>query len=106
MAKKLLEYKNEEALEILADIIEPISKIASDKRIRVAFKESKITAIKVLLKHHNSALIDILAVYEGVPREEFSANAVQIIAKALSLFNDKEIMSVFTSLGQNEESST
>lgn len=106
MAKKLLEYTNEEALEKLADIIEPISEFASDKRIRVAFKESKITAIKILLKHHNSALIDVLAVYEGIPREEFSANAVQIITMTLRLFSDEEIMSVFTSLGQNEASST
>jgi hypothetical protein len=106
MAKKLLEYTNEEALERLADIIEPISEIASDKRFRVAFKGSRINAIKVLLKHHKSALIDILAIYEGIPREEFSANVVQIITMALRLFSDEEIMSVFTSLGQNEASST
>lgn len=106
MAKKLLEYTNEEALERLADIMDPISEIAGDKRFKIAYKESKIAGVKILLKHHNSALIDVLASYEGVAREEFSANAVQIVAKALSLFNDKEIMSVFTSLGQNEASST
>lgn len=106
MAKKLLEYTNEEALEKLADIIEPISEIAGNKEFKKVYKESKIAAIQILLKHHPSALIDILAVYEGILREEFSANAVQIIAKALSLFNDKEIMSVFTSLEQNEANST
>ena len=106
MAKKLLEYTNEEALEKLADIMDPISEIVGDKRFKIAYKESKIAGIKILLKHHNSALIDVLASYEGVAREEFSANAVQIIAMALRLFNDKEMMSVFTLPGQNEASST
>lgn len=106
MAKKLLEYTNEEALERLADIIEPISEIASDKRVREAFRGPKIKAIEILLRHHNSALIDVLASYEGIPREEFSANVVQIVSMALRLFYDEEIMSVFTSLGQNKASST
>lgn len=103
MAKKLSEYKNEEAAAILADILDPAFELISDNELKNALKESKINAAKFALKNHGRALIDILAIYEGIPREEYNVNAVGIIAKAFSILNDKDLMSAFTSQEQTAD---
>ena len=104
MAKKLSEYKNEEAAAILADILDPAFEIFSDKEFKKAMKESKIAAAKFALKNHGQAVIDVLAIYEGIPREEYNINALGIVAKIFAILNDKDLMSAFISQEQTAES--
>lgn len=103
MAKKLCEYQNEEAAEILADLIDPISEIASDKDVKENFKSSKMKTAKIILKKHGKPLIDILSIYEGIPREEYHVNPIGLVRKTFNILNDKDVMSVFTSQEQTEE---
>lgn len=94
--KKLTEYRNEEAADILADLIETVSTILTDKEIKESFQENKIKAVKTALKKYGKEIIDLLAIYEGIPREEYSVSPVQIFSKTLAIINDKEFMSAFT----------
>ena len=48
--KKLSEYKDEEALDLLADIIEPVAFIFSDSEFIETLQENKLAAIE--LKPH------------------------------------------------------
>lgn len=94
--KKLIEYKNEEATAILADLIEPVGKIITDKEIKENLQDNKIQAVKTALKKYGKEIIDLLAIYEGIPREEYNVNPIQIFSKALAIANDKEFMAAFT----------
>lgn len=104
MAKKLSEYKNEEATAILADIIGPAAEIFSDDDIKKAFTGgSKKEAVKLALKKHGKELIDILAIYDGIPRDQYTVNPAQILGKSLAIINDPDLMSAFTLPEQTAE---
>lgn len=102
--KKLSEYQNEEALDILADLIEPAAKIFSDKAIEREWNSgNRIGAVKVAIKNHKSEVIDILAIMEGIPRDEYKCNVVTIPARLLEILNDPDLVDFF---GQQSQSGT
>lgn len=93
---KLSEYKNEQALDILADILEPSAKIFSDKDVKKAFETGdKIKGIKAAIKTHKSEIIEILAVLDGVPVAEYECNVLTLPIKLLEILNDTDLMSFF-----------
>lgn len=100
--KKLLEYENEEALDLLADIIEPAAEIFSDKRIEEAWKEDKRTkAVSIAIKNHKKSTLAILAALEGVPVEEYKCNILTLPSTVLALLSDAELMNFFKSQVQS-----
>ena len=68
---KLSEYQGEDALDLLADLIEPAGEIMSDKQIGDIFKENRFKAIGLAIKNHKRAVMQILATMDGVPVEEY-----------------------------------
>lgn len=100
--KKLSEYKNEEAIELLADIMEPVSEILADDEVKNTYRSgaNKIALVKVILKHHSKQVVDILAILDGIPREEYKCNVVTLPIKLIEIFNDEELTSFFESQSQ------
>lgn len=99
---KLSEYKNEDALDLLADILEPISKILVDKqvqRLNLDDAKGRMEAVKYLLKSHKKEIIEIMARIDNIPLEQYEANILTLPIKLLELFNDEELISFFRSQG-------
>lgn len=96
--KKISEYKNEDAIDLLADIIEPTAKIFANKELKKAInnKATKIELIKVALKNNKSDLIEILARLNGVDVDEYECTVMSIITDCLSIISDKELSDFFT----------
>lgn len=101
---KLSEYKNEAALDLLVDIAEPAAEIFADKEISEALKrgDKKIAVVKNAIKNHKKSVIEILAVLDGIPVEEYSCNVFTIPVKLLEILNDKDLIEFFTSAGQTK----
>jgi hypothetical protein len=95
--RKLSEIQNEEALDVLADILEPTIEIASDKEVKA--KEGRMATIQYVMKNHKSALLKILATLDGIPISEYKVNVIQIPVKVMELLNDKDLMDFFQSQG-------
>lgn len=102
---KLSEYKNEDAIDLLADLLEPTAKIFSDKELAsvVRNKGNKITAIKVALKNNKESVLEILARLEGVPVKEYECNIGTVIAQLVDIINDEVLADFFTSQSQKLE---
>ncbi len=99
--KKLSEYKDEDALELLADLITPISEIASDKKVISAFrKKSKLAGISVAIKQHKKAVMECLAILEGVSLEDYHCNIITLPKTILEIINDTELADFFVSQSQ------
>lgn len=95
---RLSEVKNEDALDMLADLIEPASEILADKKVQELIKtKNRGAIIKGLIKDHKKTIIEILAIIDGVPVEEYEVNVFTLPIKLLDLLNDKELVSFFTS---------
>ena len=107
--KKLSEYKDEESIEILADILDPVATIASDKDlvddIRKNFSKGnqRIRIISRALKTHKREVFEILAALERVPVEEYHCNMGTLPAQILNILNDKDLMSYFLSSVETED---
>lgn len=98
--RKLSEIKNEDALDAIVDMIDPIIELSQDEEFRNKFRDGdKKDAIKLAVKKHKSAVIALFAALDGEPIETYSINIMQIPARLLELFNDESITGFFQSQG-------
>ena len=100
---KLSEFRDDAALELIADIIEPATEILADPAIKEAFSRSKMAAIKVAIKSHKNAIREIVARLDGKNPKEYHFTALSLPVKLLSMFNDPDLQQLFTSSGQKED---
>lgn len=104
--KKLSQYQDEQALDLLADLLEPISIIAGDKNFTDAMRNGKrIAAVKIAVKNHKREVMEILATMEGTPIEDYHCNVLTVPMRLLEIMNDKDLLSVFTLQAQELEQS-
>lgn len=104
---KLSDYKGEQALDLLADIIEPIAMIMADKEIIAIANSGKpvIKIIKPMIKNHKKEVIEIMAVLDGEDPESYEKkiDIFTLPVKLVTIINDPYIKDLFTSQGQNKE---
>lgn len=98
--RKISDYKGEDALDLLADILEPATMILADPAIKAAFSRSKIEAVKVAIKKHKHEVLEILARMDGVTVEELDCNVMTLPARLLEILSDKQLMAFFTDAAQ------
>lgn len=107
--RKLSEIQNEEALDVLADLLDPIAEISKDKEIRKPsvddagnpIPKTRLEIAQIAIKRHKKAVLKILATLDGEPLETYSVNLVQIPLKVYELLNDEDMMDFFKSQGLN-----
>ena len=98
---KLSEMKNEQAIEVLADMFDPIVEIASDEKVISAARgNNKVLMVKVILKEHSRAVFELMALSDGVPVDEYECDVITLPMKLLDLFNRPELGFLFQSQGQ------
>lgn len=102
---KLSEIKGEQAIDALAELIEPAAMIFADEDIKNSAKagEPKLILVKKILKGHKAEVIKILAILDGEDPAEYEPNLLTLPAKLLEILNDPELTSLFTSQGQKTE---
>lgn len=109
---KLSEYRGEDALEIVANMIEPAAEIFGDKEFAKLWqsgdKAGRVQAAKHAIKAHKEAVIVFLAASDGVNVDDREAvenytkrlTVFTIPVKLLQILNDKDIIGLFSSQEQ------
>ena len=102
---KLREYKGEEALDVLADLIDPITEICQDTdMIQMLQDNGKVSnACKMLLKNHKKQVIEIMAAIDRKDPDEYQINVFTLPMKLLDILNDPDVQKLFTSQGQQRD---
>ena len=98
--KKLSDYRDDDALDLLADIIEPATEIFADAEVKNAFSKSKLAAVRVAIKRHKTELMQIMARMDGVAPEDFHCNVLTLPARLLQILSDEELTAFFTDAAQ------
>ena len=98
---KLSDYKNEDAVEVIADIIEPLSVVFTDEEIKK--EKNRMKAIAKALKKYKREVIQILARIDGVPVDEYECNAITLPIKVVEVLNEPDIQDFLISSGWMEE---
>ena len=105
---KLAEIKGDRALDVIAEIMEPIGNIATDKNsaniiAQLKNKETRLEVLKgnvpSLIKNHKKDLITILALLDNTSYKEYKAKMtlVSLIKDLVSLVTDEVFDELFTS---------
>lgn len=68
--RKLSEVKGEEALDVLAEIIEPIVTIINDEEVKAGFETNVAKSVSVALKKYKTEILQIFASINGKSVEE------------------------------------
>lgn len=107
---KASDIKGEKALDMLADMIEPATEILTDPEIKAAFeqKDTKLfSIIKMMIKGHKRAVIEILAAFDGEEPTEEYVNKIGLLTlpkKFMELLQDENLREVLPLSGQMKES--
>ena len=112
---KLSEVRGESTLDVLADLIEPVSSIMGDERTKALFEKSPTpegktaeeaaaerlrNAVPGIIRSHKGDVIAILAAVKQVSRSEYEEglNLATLMADLYELVNDEEFVSFFSSV--------
>lgn len=96
------ERTNEETLDLFADLLEPFSEILSDNAVSEPIRKGQkpIKAVKVAIKNHKNAVIEILALLDDKDPEEYKVNLFTLPVKLLELFSQPGVMELFIMQGR------
>lgn len=103
---RLEEAKGVDAIDLIADLIDPITDIAQDdeiQKITHAPNTPVLKIVKAILKLHKKEAVEILAILDGVPAEEYRGTVLTITKKLLSLISNPELQDFFGLSGQKTE---
>lgn len=102
--KKLSDYKGKEAIDLWADLLDPLTEIFTDKEVQQAIidKTSALTKAQVILKAHKADAVKILLKVDPTP-----IDGLNLIARLLSLALEIEHSEVFADFfGSSEQEKT
>ena len=98
--RKISEIKGEDALDVLADLLDPMSEICTDEKVKELFKErKKLNLATYILKKHKKSILTILALLEGVKPDEYKPSLAVLPVLVLQLLNDPDVIAVFRFAG-------
>lgn len=102
---KLSDYKNEKAMEKLADLLDPVARIANGKAVKSlrGSGASRIEIVQKLLRENPKEIIEILAILDDCPLDKYEVNIATLPVKLIELLNDPDVVSLFTLQGQSSE---
>ena len=95
--KLLSDYKNEEALDLLVEILEPATEMMSDKDVisKLYNKEQRMEGVKLMIAKHKRAVIHILAALDGCPDDQYEFGFFTLPTRLIEVLNDKELLTFF-----------
>lgn len=99
---KLSEFKGDEALNVLAELMEPVTEIMGDQGVRSLAQTEGTPVIKVahyVIKNHSE---NVFKIYEAMTKESReNATPQKLIKFILDIADDPELIDLFTTQGQN-----
>lgn len=96
--RKLSEVKGEEALDVLAEILEPIVTIINDEEVRAGFETNVAKSVSVALKKYKTEILEIFASINGKSVEETceEIDILSLPSYIVEILNEPEIQRLFT----------
>lgn len=100
---KLSDYKNEDALDVLADLFEPASVLMTDKAV-VNMMRMQQPAPKVatyIIRNHKKEIIQILAALDREDPETYQIGLLTLPVRLIEILNDPDLIELFHMQAQN-----
>lgn len=103
--KKLSDYKGEEAIELWADLIDPLTTILSDKEFTSGLKgKATLKMASEILKKYSHEAMEILTRIDPEPIDGMNM-LLRLVALLADIGANKEVIAFFGSAEQEKEGS-
>lgn len=93
--RKLSEIKGEEALDVIAEILVPITAIANDDEVKEGFETNVAKCISIMLKKYKAEVMHILAVVDGKKDEDLDFDILELTGSLVELLNEPAVQNLF-----------
>lgn len=104
---KLSEIKGEKALEVIGDLLDPISVMVMDPEFKkIIDSGNKMEVMKYLLKAHKKEVLTVLALINGEDPNNYEPSLVELPLMVMELFEDPNVMRLFGLQDQNKENAS
>lgn len=102
---KLSEIRGEKALDVISDLIEPITEIFADQEFASIIRSNKpkVLAVKCAIKKHKKAVLTVLAILDEEDPATYNPSLLSIPMKLLDVLNDPELAELFPSVPQTSD---
>ena len=95
--RKLSEIKGEEAIDVLAELLVPITEISKDEEVRAGFETNVAKCVSIALKKYKKEVMEMLAVINGKTVEE-TAEEIDVLSLPtylIEILSEPAIQSLF-----------
>lgn len=94
---RLSEFKDEKAIEVVAALMEPLSKITLNEKVQELYTKAAqpYEFAVAVLKNSASEIKDIFAILNGENPKSYHCDAATILRDTISLMSDPDLMSLF-----------
>lgn len=113
---RLSDVKGERTLDVIADLVEPVTSIAEDEAAAALFRRERVPegmtasqffakrvrrSLPTLLRGHKGDVIAILSTIKGVTPDEYAdgLSLASLLADVADLLSDEEFLGFLTSAG-------
>jgi len=102
---KIAEYTGVDAIELLADIMEPVSEILQDTEIFKVVQSgaNNLKIVQVILKRHKEKVLEIMAIVDQEDPETYKPNIFVLPMRLIELFSQPEMRALFIGQGQKKD---
>lgn len=102
---KLSDFKDEKAIEVVANLLTPITSIAKNKDNRDAKEKSVYAFAQSVLLNNAKDVMAIFAILNDEDPESYHCTAATVLADTIELFTDPDMLSLFGLQSQTSTSS-
>lgn len=94
---RLSEFKDEKAIEVVAALMEPLSRITLSESVQQLYTKGaqSYEFAAVILKNNAKEIKDIFAILNGKDPKTYHCNAATILKDTISMFSDPDMMTLF-----------
>ena len=82
--KRIADYKDDAAFDLLADLLEPVSKILADSKMREMWSKPKIMLAEYILRTHKAEAMEILKAID----KDVEITAVSVLKGIIDIITD------------------
>lgn len=95
--RKLSEIKGEEAIDVLAELLVPITDIANDEEVRAGLEKNVAKCVSIALKKYKSEVMEMLAIINGksVDETKKEIDLLTLPAYLIDALNEPSIQVLF-----------
>ena len=103
----LSQYENEDAIDLLADMLEPITWIVSDPKFKKQWESGEpiVKAIVYALREHKQDVINLVAAMHREDPKEYKFTLASLMADLMDLVKNPTFQMVFPVQGRSVGSS-